>query len=216
MTAIAQFRARVAPRLPGCLDVLIDQAILDAGIEFCDKSLVIRRDAIVVSTIAGTGTYALEPNVGTTDTVVAFIFRAWSNEVELAPMSESDVQTPHGFQTFISGATKPRASPKGFSQSYMGGITLHPAPDGVYNINARVAVRPHRLAASFEDEVYEDWMEAIIDGALARLYMFPGTWSNPALAKFHSDKFDRAIASAQEEALRGNVAQNLRVTPVHI
>jgi len=86
-----------------------------------------------------------------------------------------------------------------------------PIPDGVYTVNAAVALRPSRSAVGVEDWIYEAWADELVSGAIYRLARIPGKhWTDMTLAQYHKTLFDRGIANAKARDLR---QIKLRVKP---
>lgn len=209
MKSLSLFRSRIAPRVDGCSDIIIDQSVLDSAIDFCNQSLVVKRMMFPVQTVAGRSEYDIEPGV-------VSIQRVWVDAKEIQPLGEDALAGPYAFISSVPGQTPQSGSPRSFAQPYPGVISLYPIPDSVYTLSARVALAPTRSATQVEDQLWDDWAEAITDGALARLYMYPGAWSSAALSKYHSQLFLAAVNAAMLEASQGINRAELRITPVHI
>jgi hypothetical protein len=203
--ALSAFRPRVALRVSGAPDPLIDRVVLDACIEFCDRTLIVKRTLDAVSTVADQKVYDLE---GDTQQSVVQVMRAWVGTRELLPLSEDDAPPPSDTST---------GQPRYFSEDEPGTMTLYPTPDSAsYSLVVRSAMRPTRDATQVADVLYEDWVEAITDGALMRIYGMPGDLLNPALASVHAASFMEAVNRARLQALQGRNRAELRVTPIRI
>lgn len=187
---------------------MIDQAVLDACIDFSERSLVVKRMGDSFQTKSGVLEYDL-------DSSVSEVIRVWCDSTELTPVDD-DQPGAFGFLRSIPGQTQPTGTPRFFVQTDPGVIAFIPAPDRAYTINMRVAVRPSRSATQVEDQLFEDWCEVIVDGALSRLYIIPGDWANAGLHKLASTAFEVGINAAMIEARRGAMRADSRVTPVHI
>lgn len=213
MKALALFRPRIAPRVEGCIEDLIDQSVLDTCIDFCERSLVVKRMATSFLTVASQLAYTLE---STSDTSIAHIARLWCDITELTPADEDMLRTPFGFVAAVPGAVSVIARPRFFNQASPGVIDLYPTPDKAYTINMRVALKPTRSAVQVDDQIFEDWIDYIVHGALERLYMMPGGWANPGLAKYHSDQYEIGVNLAITEARKGSISSQARIIPVRI
>ncbi len=78
---------------------------------------------------------------------------------------------------------------------------LLPPPNADDIIEMKVVLSITRLATEIEDEIVEEFEDAILDGALARLYEMPGeTWSDLKRSMLHRSKFLEATELAR---LRG-------------
>ena len=213
MKALSVFRPRIAPRVSGCLDEMIDQAVLDACIDFCERTLVVKRMLTPISTVASTFEYT---PAAPSEEAVACLVRVWCDLSELTPLDEDAMATPFGFTASVPGQTNTPSKPRFFNETSPGSVGLYPAPDRVYTLNIRAALRPTRAAANVEDQLFEDWAEAIVDGALARLMLYPGEWANVKLASVHEKRYEAAVGSARLEASQGATRAQQRIQPVHI
>jgi hypothetical protein len=74
-----------------------------------------------------------------------------------------------------------------------------------------IAVTPSYSSVQIADTVFEEYWEAIIDGALARLYALPGkAWSSPRDADYRQGRFNAAVADATSRSNADNTGK-LRV-----
>lgn len=205
MTPLSAFRPLVAPRVaPWAADPQIDRAVLDACIEFCERSLVVRKMLDSFQTSVGKFEYDL---YGPNQQSVCMVARLWSDSCDLTPLD--DDQAPAPFD-------RRQAAPRAFSLPEPDALHLHPTPDGIFTINVRAALRPKRNAKQVEDRLFEDWSDAIMDGALSRLYAMPGEGFSAVLSGEHSKRFTAAVNTAMLEASAGRTRTELRVTPVRI
>lgn len=213
MKALSVFRPRIAPSVYGCLEEVIDRAVLDTAIDFCERSMILKRMAASFATVASQLEYTLPV---TADTSISTIMRMWCGDQELTPFNEDNVGTPFGFVSAITGFSSNKGTPRNFHQTGSGVIAFYPIPDSVYQINIRAAMRPLRSSTQIDDILFEDWVEPIVDGALSRLYLMPGDWASSTLAKFHSERYEVGLNAALSEASKGVARAQLRVTPVHV
>ena len=214
MKSVSAFRTRIAPRVPGCSDALIDQAVLDACIDFCERSLVVKRmlDSFVTKPLQ-----AIYDLYGANQQGVAQIMRVWVDSTEITPLDEDAISTPFGFVSSVPGQSNPGSTPRFFNETEPNSISLYPTPDKVYTLNMRVALKPMRSATQVEDQLFEDWVEVVMDGAFARLFAMPAQeFTSPALTKYHAVQYEVGVNAAMLQARRGNTRAQSRVTPVHI
>lgn len=208
MKALSTFRSRIAPRVPGALGELIDQAVLDTCIDFSDRSGVVRRMVDSFQTTSTAREYDLDP-------AISQVLRVWCDGTELHPLNDDNA--PHwAFVSTVSGQTQPRGHPHYFATVDKDVLSLYPAPDKAYTITMRAVLRPRRSDTQVEDALFEDWVDTIVHGALARLYEMPGEWASPPLYAVHSKQYERGVNEAMLEASRGTTRAQMRITPVHI
>ncbi len=78
---------------------------------------------------------------------------------------------------------------------------IYPPPQKDDVIEMKVVLCTTRVAAEVDDEIYEEFEDPIISGALARLFEMPNeTWSDLKLAKWHKAKFE---SETEQARLRG-------------
>ena len=83
------------------------------------------------------------------------------------------------------------------------------------SITLRVALKPARAADSFPDHIGEQYGEAIVSGALAKLMMMTGKpWANPQLAEYHGRIVSDAISRARAREFRGYTNRSMRIDAV--
>jgi hypothetical protein len=210
--ALSEFRSRVAPLVPSCPDPLIDQAVLDSCIEFCERSLIVRLMLDEMTTTAGEFEIELDPP---SDQQVCMLMRAWVDGTEIAPAAE-DIVGAFGYTASVTGETNTGGRPIAFYETQAGFIGLHPVPDDAYAVTARVATRPTRSATAVEQVLFDNWVEPIAHGALSRLYAMPGSWFDAKLSAAYGSMFVAGINRAMVEASRGRNRADVRVTPVRI
>lgn len=213
MKPVSAFRARIAGRVPGILDAVIDIAVLDTCIEFCEKTLVVRGMLDTFSTVALDRDYDLMP---ANQQSVAKVIRVWCDNNEITPVDDDAIGNPFGFVSSVAGHGVDKGRPRYYNEVEPGVLSLYPIPDAAYVINARVALRPTRSATHVPDALFENWCEAIVNGSLARLMMQPGEAMNPKLASLHQGLYVVEVNKALLAANRGNTRAQSTVRPVHI
>jgi hypothetical protein len=122
----------------------------------------------------------------------------------------------YGFVADLLAVTETEGRPRWFNETNPGAIQLSPRPDKVYQINARVALRPLRTATTVDDQLFNDHAEAITSGALMRLFLVPGDLLNAPLAKAHAGNFEQHVHAAMLQARKGRTRSQMAVTPVRI
>lgn len=209
---LSAFRPRVALRILSCPDPLIDLAVLDSAIEFCERSTVLRRTLDPITTKANTQGY----DIDTPDcTKLVLIHLAWCDSRQLGAFAEEDVGLPNVFRKTIPNVPAAPSRPEAFLFIEPGMVGLFPIPDNVYTVTLRASIKPTRDADCVEDELYDDWVEPIVAGALARLYLTP-EFANPALSQVYQAAFERGVHAASIQANRGRAVTEQRIQFPHI
>lgn len=198
MKPLSAFYSRIAPRVSGLSNAAIDMAVLDAAIDFCRRSKVLRVNLAPVDTVAGVREVTITPPASHT---IEQVFRVFCGTDELRPMEDGSIASPFADHDAIGADVAPRGRPRAFREVAPGRLSLYPAPDQAYVINVRAAVRPSRDATEVEDVLFEEWGEAIAQGALARLYAQPGESMDLQMAQLNATGFvveaNRALLQSQ-------------------
>lgn len=207
---LAVFRPRVALRIPSCPDPLIDLAVIDSAIAFCEKSTVLRRLLDRITTVANVATYDVDMAC---DTKLVLIHRAWCDDREISATVEEDAVFPVPAAATMAPLQVGRPQALVFTEP--GTIGLFPVPDTVYTISMRVSLAPTRDADSVEDELYDDWVEGIVAGAVSRLYLTP-EFMNAGFAAAYDSIFESEVRSALVQSNRGRIVAEQRIRFPHI
>lgn len=73
-------------------------------------------------------------------------------------------------------------------------------------LTIRVLKQVEHDAQSFPDVLFEDYLDAIVDGSLYRGHsMGGGAWYSPELANFHRARYQQAISETKRELFNQNV-----------
>lgn len=202
---------RLLPSVPGCSDPLARQALLDAAIEFCEETQIVRVTTDPMFLAGGDATYT----VGVpTDQRVVLTQRAWYGKTELRPAPSSAIGN---IGVYVPATVTDQTQvPQFFIESAPGEISLYPTPGTLADelLTFRVATKPSRSAATVENVLFEDWSEALVAGALMRLHAIPDTpFFSDGHAMRRAMQFQLAISRARSEAQRGRVRGSLTVAP---
>lgn len=180
----------VRVEVPECPDILVQNAILRAAIEFCEKSTFWRETIDELHVSANVAEYDIETPSGAT---MSEIIWATYDDNPLTAKTESQILA------YTSGA------PSYYALLNPRVIKIAPTPTGAGIVRLRAALKPKPTATSIRDYVYDEWSEAFYHGALERLFMMPGKpWSNPELALFHQQQFTNAVEDALNIANSSN------------
>jgi hypothetical protein len=203
MAKLDAFHSRILPHIPSAPLPTVDQAIVDACVEFCEQSLVVRS--------------RLDPTFTAPK----------SEEVEID--LDSGMRLAHAISVVMDGYTLTPSTvdgifnspqmdgrPTHFATTPEGTLLLYPTPNASYPIRIHAAVTPKRSATAVPDKLAEEWPDVIAAGALFRLFSMPSEWVNPALAKNHFDLFRVGLNRAMLQATRERSGAESRVRPVHI
>ena len=199
MASLDAAMRRLLPLVPGCSDDLARQALMDAAIEFCERSYALQADEDPFVTTPGEGAYELfsfEPGVE-----IITLAGVRLDGVDLRPVSRSVVR-----RELSPGR------PAGYWLEHPQTLALLPAPDDEYKINVRYVLKPQDGSVELPDELDERWRQAVVYGAVVRLYSIPHQpFYNPQALVWYSTHFASEIKRARIELNRSNVRTSLSV-----
>lgn len=205
------FLDEVLPHVPGCSVELALLAIKNSVIEFCEKSLILQRDADPVTVLANVSDYDLDADTGYK---VVKVMKAWYKNTELQPIAPDEIVSPSAYNPNVVGSTASSQPPTRIYQKDDVTFSLYPAPPErvVGAVTMRVALKPTRSSTEIEDVIYEDYAEAIGYGAKYRLMGTPAKpFTNPQAAGSSLAMFMQLVNSARQKAVRGYVRSSMSV-----
>lgn len=211
MATYEQFFPNILPEVPGAAEILVENAVRNAVIEFCEKSLILQRDHDPITLIEGIVDYDLDPPTGY---LCVKVMKAWLENNELNPLAPDFVREAAVYNRLFSSYEKANSTPRAYLQKDERTISVWSPPEQKYanGLTLRVALKPTRAATEVEDVVYEDYAEIIASGALSRLMMSAGKpYTNVEMAAVHKGLFQQGINVARQRASHGQVRSNLRV-----
>lgn len=204
---LSQFHSAVATHTPSAPIPTIDEAIVNAAIEFCTRTQLLVE---TVQADAELGESVVYFTPSTDQLAVRFISQVWYKDSPLAPVADGNVYTP---KAWVEG-TAPQAPTSYFYAAQSNYINVYPVPnaDDTDAFTARIVVVPVRGATSLPDVLYDEWNTAITAGARAYLKSIPG---QPFSGDPRSDMvlFRREMSDAMAQVLKGRVQSNLAVRP---
>lgn len=205
MVPVNAFFSRILPHVIGCPEPLAQQAVVDAAIEFCEATLICAVDLDPIDVQRGVNQYELDlPSQTALSQILSVVYDGFC----LSPVPSSRVvetRTYEGHPTYYYTRDVDEVLV----------LTLYPTPNK--NISAglrvRVATRPTRTATQVHSVLFNDWSDAIVDLALARLMDIPGqSFTNESKAVLHRQKAKTRITEARLEALRGRTMSSMSVS----
>lgn len=204
MVNLSAFFPRLIPYAPGAPEPLAQQALLDAAIEFCDRSLVVTQMLDPITLSVGTNSVELEAPTGLR---VASVLRVWFDEQLLGP------------QPYAQAATLPsyNSTPTQYYGEFIDEIyslTVVPAPDKLVRsgLKVRVALKPTRTATQVPDILFDHYAQSIVYGALGNLLAIPDQpFSNEAKSLDMTRLARAGAVAARVDALHGHLQSSMSV-----
>ncbi|HJT51957.1 MAG TPA: hypothetical protein VJ734_08465, partial [Nitrosospira sp.] len=189
----------VMPELPGCPLAVADSALRQAAITFCEQSLAWQSAHPDISITSGVAEYSLAPPEGT---VVHTITCATLNGEEIEPVGPLSIPVTH----WRSQAGKVRYMLSGPTS-----VTLMPDPYAAGTLTMIAVLKPSAVSTGIDNNLFNEYREAIVHGALARLMLSPRKpYTNPQLAAYHHQQFAIKTATAGMRAARNNARTPLQ------
>jgi len=211
MKSYDEFLPYVLLDCPGVSDDAAIGALASAAIEFCEKSLILQRDADPMNIKAGVTDYDLDSPLS--GHLVHKVMKAWCGMTRLTPVAPDDMDDPSHYNPAAS-PTPQDGQPTHFTQKDERTISLWKTPgaDAAKALTMRVALKPSRAATSVDDVLFEDWVDVISAGAKASLMIIPNKpFSSPQMAAFNQGAFVAGINKAMIKANKGHTRANLSV-----
>lgn len=204
MTLLNQFLPRLLVYVPACSDPLAMQALLDSAIEFCEKTGVISARLDPIYLVPSATEYELESPL--TSTEVFLVTKAQIDGQDVTPIMAEQVTLD------APRVARPDKLYVTLNTDCTSTVTINALPDQQYQLTMEVFLRPSRSATSVPDVLLTHWVEAIISGALMKLYMVPGQpFSSPDLAQYYESRTARLTHNARITASYGGVRGGMSV-----
>jgi hypothetical protein len=198
----SDFYDLVMPDLPGCPFVMIDNALRQSAISFCEQSLAWRWDHPDIAVAAGTAAYDFAPPV---DAAVHGIIHA--------ALDGKQIESHAGGSNIMIADWRNRSGAPRYILGGPAAVTLVPNPDAAGTLTMTVALKPSPASTGVDDSQFNEYREAIIHGGLARLMLSPKKpYTNTQLAAYHQQQFSIRTAAAGLRVSRSYTRAPLRTT----
>lgn len=198
MTPLASFYPYFLHMVPSCSTISADRALVDAAIEFCQRTMALRS---VVSQTLTSATTALVPS--SSDEDVLAVIEAQIDGETITPISAT---AGFLFDTTDTSAIK-------YYTRNGATLSFFPATATSGTLRSWVAFAPKRGAAQIDDRFAGDWLDTLVHGTLARIFSTPGqAYSDLTAAEINRVRFSQGCAHAAVQEDRGNTEVPLRIT----
>jgi len=197
---LSDFLPQVLPSVLHCPQLLARNAVLEAAIEFCERTWVDQYDVPAISSIALTPSYVLAPRTNT-EIVEVIDVRYDGKHIDPTSRAELDLANPDIEWQAETGEVKAYIVDPPYSTIRLVDAPADAITDG---LKVRVALRPTHTATAVEDLLYFKHLQAIAAGAKAILYGMPDKpWTRVARQKEERDNFDTAVGTASVHRAKG-------------
>lgn len=211
MKAVTSFLPYVLPFAMGCPKPVARRALVDAAIEFCEKSELVQKTLEPISVAANQPEYDMY--AGSYQQV--FMPRqVWFKTAPLIPRASRALANIQAFRQDAPEQQLQTDDPVEYFESTAGRLGLYPAPKAALAnaLTVRAVLRPKRGTTQLEDMLFDNWVEVIAAGALVRILGTVGqAYSDQGEAARRQAEFLAGIARAKRESNRGRVPGELRV-----
>lgn len=200
MISLEAFYPRILPRVPAAPVPMVDEAIRQAAIEFCQRTRLWRGDD--------------EFNVAGECEVVVTPHGAELFEIESARFNGNPL-TPVSLRWLDDEVHRWRelSADLGKWITQVEPDTVRVVPMAPGHLALSLLMVPAQRAERLPDWLYQHHARAITDGALAELLSTPGEYANPGLAAFHSDRFQRLLDEVFASGTQGQQKAKIRTKP---
>lgn len=207
-TTYDAFLPEVLPYVPECPEIVALNAVRNACIEFCEKSLYWLYTHDPITTLDNVASYDLSLPANTTTVA---ILDSWYINTPLMPKGEDELNRiyPLNWPSLYG-------TPKYLTQKTPNTVVLVPYPlIGVSQaFTLMVALKPTRASSGIDDSIYENWAEGIGYGARARIHSLPQqSFTDPMAALKYDAMFHTAVGKATVARNRGLARATQRVRP---
>lgn len=188
-------------------EVVAVNAIRNACIQFCEKTLYLQESLDPMPVIANVSEYDLDPDG---DYKVVDVIEAWNADQFLIPKSIEELTRIYrvtNWQDLIG-------NPYYFYRPKPSVLRLVPTPELTIpnNLQVTVGLAPTRGSTTVHEDIFERWLEHIALGARARLYDTPNQpYYDPRNAAIYLKRFEDACADIRRRVNMGNVRASSKV-----
>lgn len=198
MAELADFLSLVRGKLPGCPELLMEEAVRESAIDFCKRTKLLIDD-VTITTKIGSRFYEMYPPEGTAYTIESvrrdaddFLDPSSRHDFEL---EELDVDSGSPTDYYIEGD---------------GRLVLGPIPDVIESLMAKVTAYPDKNANQLPDVLYDEWRRVIAAGARAYVRQNYFEWVNDQEEAKDLAIFSDAVDAANVERAKGRGKRPLR------
>jgi hypothetical protein len=182
----------LSPDLPNCPQAAQVLALREAAIAFCEQSLAWKYRNTDIPVEIGTADYPFDPPVGA---VVYAVTYAEFNDVEIEVNTAQDDMRIWNWRHQTGTPQYVLGSPTV--------LTLVPTPNVAGTLKVDVALKPSPTSEGIDDDIFNEYREAIVHWAAARLMLSPNKpYTNPNMATYHMQQFFSLTGAAGLRAAR--------------
>lgn len=211
MQSLDVFLPHLQPWLLATPEPLARAALVRAARDFCERTHVIQVTVGPLNAVLGQPDFTLTMP---TDQELVRVKRAWWETAELQLVGHEDIGSPLAYTATVGTQTRQNGVPREALLTGPATLTVAPPPNATASamLTARVVVRPTLAATSLADELYSDWLDAVVaKSALILAGMPGGTMVEATLLATAQQTYAQQVARACDVARRSRLQTSLRV-----
>lgn len=211
MQSLDVFFPHIQPWLMASPEPLTRSALLRAAREFCEKTSIIQLTVGPLAATVGQPDFAFTLP---TNLELARVKFAWWGLAPLDLLAPDEIGSPLVYTPTAGTQTRQNGTPSAALLTGPLTISVSPPPNATAAnmLTMRVAVRPTLSATTVPDELYTDWLDAIVARACLLLAGVPGaTMVNAEQAVLANQTYVRLVSNACDVARRGRHQKSMRV-----
>lgn len=191
-----------APDVPGCPDAMLNAALRQAAIDFCEQSLAWSYDHPAISVVAATSAYPFVPPA-----------QAIVHAITYAKFIDTEIEVEISEDNLRIWNWRAQAGTPQYALANPTSVRLVPTPDLPGTLTLIVALKPSPTATGVDDAMFNEYREAIIHGAKARLMLSPKKpYTDAQLAQYHQQQFTIKTGRAGTRHARNYTREALRTS----
>lgn len=208
MVPVSEFFPRLLPYVPGCSDPMAAQAVVDSAIALCNNALVLKESMDTV--VARRGQRFVEFDLPFRHELARVVTVRRGRQL-LSPLVFDQGQAMLGAETTGQPARYYVARAEETAS-----LGVFPLPDQDTPLDITFAVKPTRAATTLHQDLFERWVDAVVEGAIARLCAIPAQpFSDPVRATQAAQRANVMSNHARRESSfnRVRAAETVRLHP---
>jgi len=201
MTAYAELLPDILPHVASCPVPTITRALQIVGQDFFQRSEAHRYNITPTTLNVGVENVSVTIPAGTR---IVCPLTMYCDGERLATTNEDILAMDYGDWRSLSAAPRFVMT----NDTVANGLVVALPPNQTYTLTGRIALKPTRAATEIDDEMFELYGDALLDGVLQRLLMMKNTeWYDPNLASYYQNEFERAIDEAHGVSNKANTSR---------
>lgn len=200
----SDFTLYVKPEVGGAPDFLIERAVRDTAIDFCQRTDVYIPEPEFITIIEGVNEYAVTIPTGTELNHIVDIF---DDKTALRPISFNELMRRLGNET-------EKGNPRYYAQRDNTDFFVAPIPNKNTSFRVVYSVKPTATSTSIPDTIGREYRETIVHGALYRLQMMAGQpFADGGAAQANRSLYEREVGRTVRQVKYGFSGGTLTCKP---